>query len=816
MKTKSFSTGNTHLLIALAFLFAVANQSSSSSIVFAAEPPEQLTEFLELNCTYCHDSSTREGDLDLETLALELTDPDNFHLWERVFDRIHAGEMPPEEDLDPAESQPFLAKLHGILNDADNQRITTEGRVLARRLTRTQYERDVCDLLAIDVPLREFLPAESLADGFDTVSSSQQVSDHSLAAYLDAADFALQTAFDRLLATDLSGDESLKTIHLDWTQLRRNEKRTNREPEGRPNHKDIVSWSSSQNFYGRMPATSVPETGRYRIRVKAHAVNTPKIGRVWCSVNSGVCSGKASTMYWIGSIEATDETQVYEFEAWIREGHMLQIVPNDHGIRRVAAKAVDSKPGVVEDMGVAGIAIEWIELDRIEGDRDEIRHALIGDLELRSIEPTNKRSKQRFKIVSSAPKRDLKKRIHAFAEKAFRQELTAEELQPYFEFAEAKRQDSRSLQDALRAGYRTVLCSSRFLYFDESPGELSNAAVANRLSHFLWGRAPDEELRQLAETGQLKKPDVLRAQTERLLNDSRSQVAIDEFTNQWLQLYELESTTPDGKLYPEYDLILHRSLPEETQAFVADLIQRDLPVTHLVDSDYTFLNQRLARHYQVDWPGGTGLKRVPLDPNSNRGGIISQASILKVTANGTTTSPIIRGVWMLEKIMGEHVPPPPANVPAVEPDIRGATSIRDQLDKHRNLEMCASCHVKIDPPGFALESYDVIGGWRDRYRAAAPNKGKRWVPGLPVDPSHEFVTGESFENVTGLKSMLLQRPEQLAKNMASQFVTYATGASPTFADRDELKRIVQAAKANDYGVRSLVHEVIQSPLFLSK
>ncbi|WP_461507858.1 DUF1592 domain-containing protein [Rhodopirellula baltica] len=805
--------GHCRFRITLALFAAMLGQSVNRTAVFAQQPPEQLTEFLELNCTYCHDADTREGDLDLDSLTLELADPDNFHLWERVFDRIREGEMPPDEELDPAESKPFLAKLHGILDSADNHRITTEGRVPARRLTRTQYERNVCELLAINVPLRSFLPEESLANGFDTVSRSQQLSDHSLAAYLDAADFALQTAFDQLLLNDASADDAIQTMHLDWTQLRRNERRTDREPEGRPSHKDIVSWSSSQNFYGRMPATSVPATGRYRVRVKAHSVNTPELGRVWCSVNSGVCSGKASTMYWIGSIEATEETNVYEFDAWIREGHMLQIVPNDHGIRRVAAKAVDSKPGVVEKMGAPGIAIQWIELEPLADDREKFKESLIGDLKLRPIDAANK---NRFKIVSPNPKRDLKRLIQTFAERAYRQNVEPSELEAFFEFAEAKRQSSRSMAEALRAGYRAILCSSRFLYFDESPGVLSDDALANRLSHFLWGRAPDEKLRQLAHAGKLHEPEVLRTQTERLLNDTKSQAAIEEFTDQWLELYELNSTTPDGKLYPEYDLVLHQSLPDETHAFVAELIRENLPVTNLVDSDFTFLNERLARHYGINWPGGTDLKRISIDDDCRRGGIITHASVLKVTANGTTTSPIIRGVWMLEKIIGEHVPPPPANVPAVEPDIRGATSIRDQLDKHRNIDSCAACHVKIDPPGFALESYDVIGGWRETYRAVSPQNPKRWVAGLPIDPSHAFTSGEAFDDIEGLKSILAKRPDQLAKNMASQFVTYATGAAPTFADRDELQRIVQATQTDDYGVRSLIHEVVQSPLFQNK
>jgi hypothetical protein len=301
-----------------------------------------------------------------------------------------------------------------------------------------------------------------------------------------------------------------------------------------------------------------------------------------------------------------------------------------------------------------------------------------------------------------------------------------------------------------------------------------------------------------------------------MLNDARSETFVSEFTDQWLMLHEIDSTTPDGDLYPEYDDVLHHTLVQESHAFVNELIAHNLPVKNVVDSDFTFVNSRLARHYNIAWPGGNGIQRVKLDPSHRRGGVITHASVLKVTANGTTTSPIVRGVWMLEKIMGQHVPPPPANVPAVEPDIRGATTIRDELEKHKELDSCAACHVKTDPPGFALETYDVIGGWRENYRAISDTRNKKWIEGLPVDASHEFVSGEAFDDIDGMKMILVQHPDRIARSLAMHLTTYSTGAAPTFADRQTLDAIVAATKSSNYGVRSLVHEVIQSPLFRNK
>ena len=694
--------------------------------------PANISSFLEDNCTSCHDADTREGDLDLESLRLKLDAPDNFHTWEYALDRVRSGEMPPDEDVDSDSKAAFLGQLEKHLAKSDAERIASLGRVPARRLSSAQYERSVQGLLGITIPLQEFLPADSYSNGFDTVSKSQQISDHLMAAYLRSADSALDEAFKVV-----AGEAEAYEVHLDWTRLRRDEEQMNREPEGRPEHEDVVSWSTYENFYGRMAATTVPVSGHYKIRVRVEAVNPPDDGHVWCSLRSGVCNAKASTLYWIDGFEATSTPSEHEFTAWIRQGHKLQLRPNDSGLKQAPVKggkgATRGPAGFVEKTNVPGVAIKWIKIKKVNSTLDTVRASLFGDLELRvgkrsthaQIEDEQLHLDREIELQSNNPERDLQKLIQEFASRAFRWPVPRKELLPYFEFAGKAYRETDSIAAALRSAYRAILCSSRFLYFDETPGILDDHALASRLSYFLLGTFPDEELRQLADSGELRDPKILRQQTDRLLSDSRSETFVREFTDQWLKLYEIEFTTPDSQLYPEYDDVLHHTLRQESHRFVHDLIENDLPITNVVDSDFTYLNSRLARHYGVPWPGGTGLKRVQLASEVGRGGVLTHASVLKVTANGTTTSPIIRGVWVLERIMGQHVPPPPANVSAVEPDIRGATTIREQLDKHRDLDSCASCHVKIDPPGFALENYDVIGGYRKRYRAVATGKKQK-------------------------------------------------------------------------------------------
>jgi len=367
------------------------------------------------------------------------------------------------------------------------------------------------------------------------------------------------------------------------------------------------------------------------------------------------------------------------------------------------------------------------------------------------------------------------------------------------------------------------------VFIDEQPGRLDDHALATRLSLFLWNSVPDDTLRSLADRGDLNKPDVLRAQAERMLNDPRSSRFVEAFTDYWLDLRKIDDTSPSTTLYNDYELDdpLKLAAVEETRRFFAELLRNDLPSRNVVDSDFTFLNERLAEHYSIEGVSGVAFRKVTLPDDSLRGGVMTQASVLKVTANGTTTSPVLRGHWITERILGLETPPPPPTVEAVEPDIRGAVTIRQQLEKHRTNASCASCHAKMDPPGFALESFDVMGGQRDRYRAVSENvppvkgyglNGQAFAfhHALPVDSAGVLPDGRPFQDVRALKRLLVEDERQIARNLTRQLTVFATGAPVRFSDREEIERILDAVKDHGYGVRGIVHAIVQSDLFRNK
>ncbi len=334
---------------------------------------------------------------------------------------------------------------------------------------------------------------------------------------------------------------------------------------------------------------------------------------------------------------------------------------------------------------------------------------------------------------------------------------------------------------------------------------------------------PDEELLRLAEHGKLSQPDVLRDQVERMLKDEKAKAFTENFAGQWLGLREIDATLPDRQLYPEYDKLLRASMIKEVHSFFDEVLKNDLSLTNFVDSDFSFLNSRLAEHYGVPDVTGLEFRKVSLPENLHRGGVMTMAAILKVTANGTTTSPIVRGAWVLDSLLGTPPPRPPMGIEAVEPDIRGATTIREQLARHRQVDTCATCHVLIDPPGFALENFDVIGGWRDHYRSIGEGtpvqvRGKRmrYKHGPPVDASDVLSDGRQFENIDQFKRLILADTDQIARALTEKLLTYSIGVAPTAADRPGIQSIVEAVRGQGYGFRSLVHEIIQSELFRNK
>ncbi len=434
----------------------------------------------------------------------------------------------------------------------------------------------------------------------------------------------------------------------------------------------------------------------------------------------------------------------------------------------------------------------------------------------------------KVEVESADPEADAARLIRQFMSRAYRRPLDESHYERFLQLFHQEYAKEQQFTRSLMSVYTAVLASPEFLFIQEQPGPLDDHALATRLALFLWNSEPDEELRDLVAANRLGNNKVLQEQTERMLGDPKHHRFIQAFTDYWLDLRKIDDTSPSTTLYNDYELDgpLELAAIDETRMFVAALIEENLPARNIVESGFTFLNERLARHYGIDNVEGASMRRVALPPDSVRGGLITQASVLKVTANGTTTSPVLRGSWVSERILGIKIPPPPA-VPSVEPDIRGAVTIRQQLERHRADPSCASCHRRMDPPGLALESFDVMGGWRDRYRAVNETATAESGIGmngqafafhyaLPVDPSGQMPDGQAFAEIRDLKRLLLEDERQIARNVIQQLVVYATGAPIHFSDRAAVEQMIDATESSDHGLRSVIHEVVQSNMFRNK
>jgi hypothetical protein len=466
--------------------------------------------------------------------------------------------------------------------------------------------------------------------------------------------------------------------------------------------------------------------------------------------------------------------------------------------------------------GESGVAVPVVrEAARADGSRNPGQR----------VEPLGE---EKVEVESADPAADGRRLLANFVARAYRRPVRPGETEVFIQLFDDRRAAGLGFAESLLAAYTAVLASPGFLFLEESPGLLGDHALATRLALFLWNSPPDVRLRGLADGGRMREPAILRAETERLLADPRAERFRDAFLDYWLDLRKMEDSTPSTTLYNDYylDDALTEAASAETRLYFAELLARNHPARLIADANFTYLNERLARHYGLPGVNGIAMRRVDLPADSPRGGLLTQASVLKVTANGTTTSPVLRGKWIVERILGIDIPPPPP-VAAVEPDIRGAVTIREQLARHREDASCASCHRKMDPPGFALESFDVLGGWRERYRAVDEEKpalrglGKNGQPfafhlALPVDASGELPDGRPFRDIRDFKRLVSADEAALARNFARQLLLFATGAPAHYSDRPEVERILAETRGDGYGLRSLLHAVVQSRLFREK
>jgi mono/diheme cytochrome c family protein len=789
-------------------------------------------------CVDCHDDATATAGLSLESLAPDYDNP----AWVRIHDRIKSGEMPPADAPQPTpeERAAAVSGLAKKLTAAAAARQKADGRVVLRRMNRREYEQTLHDLLGIAEPLAAMLPEDTVVHGFDTTSSGLETSATHLLRY--------QAAAERALAAALPAGPVTSTVTR-WTGKEYLEKRLPVHRKGidpfvRVDGDSLVLHAV---LYGdnsmQAPHPLVP--GRYRIRASVRLVNCDKP----MSVLIGKRVDRFQTEKLMHIIDYQDvkpgETKILEAETDLKYSQGNQFVYFQGQLPWFGefekSRGDRGKQPLEQDFAGPGLAIDWAEL---EGPLDAGLgyRRMFGDLPRQPRMPEGKEppkdwekwqvgsgeyAKWPLVAVSTDPKADAERLIRGFLPLAFRGPVAEDLAAHYVALVHGRIDKGESFDEAMRACYKAILCSPHFLAFIEPPGRLDDYAIAARLARFLWSSTPDEQLLAAAAKGSLSTPEGLRSQADRMVADPRAARFVKDFTDQWLDLRKFLDMKPDD-IYAEYDEMLMWSIPIESRRFFGRVLAEDLPATSFFHSDWTMLNGRLAQHYGVDGVDGAEFRKVSLQPKHHRGGVITQASFLKMSTNASYTSPVKRGAWVLERILGTPPAAPPPNVKAIEPDIRGATTIREQLTLHKNVEACASCHRTIDPPGFALESFDVVGGWRERYRVKQGGdgieqqelpqvRGKKVFVAKPVEAGGETADGKSFRDIDAYKQIVLERDaDQLARNMVEKLIVYATGAPIDFADRATVEQLLRDTKPRQHGLRSLVHAVIQSPAFLHK
>ncbi len=821
------------------FVLALSHAGAAPDFTAKVRP------LLDEHCIDCHGEDTQKSGLRLDTLSTDLHDAAAMKKWTAVFDKIVSGEMPPKKRERPPQGEldAATAFLRQHLHAASLDHQQKQGRVMVRRLNGTEFENTLRDLLGTNVALKELLPEDSTTAGFDNVSTGLDLSATHFLRYQEAAAKAVQSVIPINPPIPFSDRRTAEMIVKKGSNFQQTLTRSARMQDG------ALIFYSKLPRYGLCATTAVKAAGRYRVTMSACAVGAEAkplpVG--FMVVNQ---SGREGPVLREVREIPHGKPRVIEYEVDLGRDQAFVVNLLTTWDIRIFKKPIEEYTG-------PGLMVEWMQIDGpLDAFPPPAYNALYGEVPLkaRSVVKAelagtrvpvinDKRTESQWLAdplipASTNPQADAERIIRAFLPRAFRRPVSAEEQQHYVGKVLLRLEQKYSFHDALMYGFKLILTSPDFLFLMDSESaqataqgdlvstKLDDFSLAERLSYFLWSSAPDEELIALATKNTLHQPAVLRAQVERLLNAPRASRFTTNFTGQWLDLRKIDFTIPDPQLYSDFDYLLLDAMPRETQLFFEEVLRHDLSLLNFIDSDWSMLNERLAMLYGIPGVQGADFRKVKLPPEAHRGGVMTQGSVLKVTADGTRTSPVLRGTWILNRILGKPPAPPPPDVPAIEPDIRGATTIRQQLDKHRNTPACASCHNHIDPPGFALENFDPIGNYREFYRGTErtkaypmplfPTNGRGVYRGADVEQGGITPEGKPFKDISDYKKLLLEDKDQLARSLTQKLIIYATGADIQFADREVIEQIVATLRTQNYGLRTLVHEIVQSRVFLNK
>ena len=728
-------------------------------------------------CFGCHGNERAKAELNLEAFG---TSPDFFkdgRAWERVSEMLRHREMPPENKKQPTENQRILLTefIDGELAkfDCSNPDVPLNpGRVTLRRLNRYEYNNTIRDLFGVDYQPASDFPNDEVGYGFDNIGDVLSISPILMEKYLRAA----EEISEKAIRTDILPFPPEDVIRTKKWGTRSNDEAVRIEND------NLWGLFREGSIVIRYPFRTDAE---YLLQIDAYATlagtELPKL--------QVALDGKPVKTF---EVKITEEKQ-HNFIVKLKPGrgnHRISIAYINNYVNNDSPD-----PALRGDRNLFIRGTKMIgPLDAPQPDLPESHRRVI----VRQPNATETREVGRQSLAQ-------------FAEKAFRRPVSEKEINRLLTFVDMALADGGSFEQGMQLAVQAILVSPHFLFRweldtrprgDETFRELTDWELASRLSYFIWSSMPDEELRHLAERGELSNPDVMQDQISRMVADPKSNALIENFAGQWLQIRNLSSVTPDPGSFPTFDNALGRAMKRETEMFFGALMREDRSVIELIDSDFTYLNERLAKHYGIDGVEGEEFQRVSLAKESGRGGILTQASILTITSNPTRTSPVMRGKWILEQILGTPPPPPPPDVEELEENEQAITSgsLRERLENHREKTECATCHSKMDPLGFALENFDGIGAWRDF-------DGK-----FPIDPSGELPTGETINGPDGLKNVLKSR-ETFIRTLSENLLTFALGRGLEYFDKCAVDEICRKLKSNNYRFTALLNGVVNSKPF---
>ena len=866
-------------LLTLLCVGVVARSAPSEEAPAAAAKGfrEVAMPYIEKNCIGCHGEKKAQAGFRVDKLGPDFAAAKMAEQWKEVIDRINAGEMPPEGHPrpDPKQSAAFTTWVNGQLRDVELAAKNAGGRIPMRRLNRDEYANTIRDLLKLDElivrPLIEELPADGKAEGFDrlgvalffdqaqierTLSVAEKIAARAIVTeppkskkILDTFGFlrkrppeAMVEVFPGFTHKIPRGaeDRFVKPDFIEYIQ-------------GYPTYRrDYAGWGAIHHF---AIGSVVTQDGYYRIRVKAkvdnrgrteknkfrlqYAFDSPIQAETEVAVDpSGTTE---AVMFLLGPVNGEVKgPQVFRL-LW---NHNENAVVNEPEYKKLFSRWTQLR-GQMEQ--AAAKRVPEAEMDALKKKRTELEKEMnawkgvahiynpemevekLARLQIESIEIEGPIQKEWPPVSHKALFFDGDKRqdlvyareiFQKFLPRAYRRPVTKQEVDSIVSVVnEAMTTGKLSFIDAMRIGLQRVLCAPSFLFLEEPAGtktkrSLSDYELATRLSYFLWSTMPDDELFGLAASGKLVEPTVVKAQVKRMLADPKADQLVRNFGGQWLSVRDFGSVQPAAE-YRNYDKPLEQAAREEPFAFIAEVLNKDLPITSFLDSDFVVINERLAKHYDIAGVKGPEFRRVAIKPENHRGGVLGMAGLMTYLADGTRTLPIRRGAWVLRELFNDPPNNPPPNAGEIQPNTSGKNlTVRQRLELHRRDAVCASCHAKLDPYGLALENYDAIGQWRERFNGEGYRGPANQAPKLDV--SGAFPDGKKFGTLEEYKAGLLAQKDKFARAFSVKMLTYALCRPVGYADYQLVDSLAEELRKNEYRLHALIYAIVASEAFGTK